>query len=557
VFWRSRRRLAGAAATVVPLTLLAVMPADVPAEAGAPAQVAAREPAQPALRLEAAAKDVTVTRDPRRPGSTVSFDLGTYVVAGTNPVEIHVSRKSYNDPIVASRIVTEHGVRKAKPLPEGTVTGWTGLSNFLHVTYTDAAGKKAYDKDKDFCPTDTYLAPGGRTRPDAPTTSPYPGHCQGSQFTVGQVWGIQAGWSSPTFHAGVFMRNDPDLAQLPDGKYTVTMSVNEPHRALFGIPADKATVTVGVTVRTTPPAQASPSAAAREDSGNLPDDLAGQIDDSVGPHRDGLGRGRKSAAGPMDHARAHDHAAGPNGVAWQVPDRPAESVVVPAGPLPDLRSLPASDIRVNPASTEDPKDYLAFSSIIWNAGESALVIAGIRSPNSDLMDAYQYFLDAKGNQAGAVRTGSAEYDSREGHKHWHFQDFGRYNLLGADKKELVRSHKEAFCPANTNAIDLLVKGASWQTEPVDVGSMCGTERSLAVRMSVDSGWGDLYVQSLPGQSFDISGLPNGTYYIEIVANPEKRLHESDLTNNSSLREVVLGGTPGARTVTVPPVGLVP
>ena len=56
---------------------------------------------------------------------------------------------------------------------------------------------------------------------------------------------------------------------------------------------------------------------------------------------------------------------------------------------------------------------------------------------------------------------------------------------------------------------------------------------------------------LPGQSFDITHVPNGTYYVEIVANPEKVLYETTARNDTSLRKVILGGTPGHRTVKVP------
>jgi hypothetical protein len=46
-------------------------------------------------------------------------------------------------------------------------------------------------------------------------------------------------------------------------------------------------------------------------------------------------------------------------------------------------------------------------------------------------------------------------------------------------------------------------------------------------------------------------VPNGTYYIEIIANPEKVLRESNMANDISLRRVILGGRPGHRTVRVP------
>ena len=53
-----------------------------------------------------------------------------------------------------------------------------------------------------------------------------------------------------------------------------------------------------------------------------------------------------------------------------------------------------------------------------------------------------------------------------------------------------------------------------------------------------------------------SGLPNGTYYVAVLANPENRLVESSLDNNLELREIRLSGKPGARKVTVPQVGII-
>ena len=46
-------------------------------------------------------------------------------------------------------------------------------------------------------------------------------------------------------------------------------------------------------------------------------------------------------------------------------------------------------------------------------------------------------------------------------------------------------------------------------------------------------------------------MSNGTYYIEVTANPEKVLYETTTSNDVSLRQVILGGTPGHRTVKVP------
>ena len=81
-------------------------------------------------------------------------------------------------------------------------------------------------------------------------------------------------------------------------------------------------------------------------------------------------------------------------------------------------------------------------------------------------------------------------------------------------------------------------------------------QSLGVREVLDTGSGDTYGQYLPGQSFDLSGLRNGTYYIKIKTNPKKNLYEKKTSNNTSYRKVVIGGTAGDRTVKVAKVGII-
>jgi hypothetical protein len=428
-------------------------------------------------------------------------------------------------------VVTEKGVKKLKPLPKTAVTNWAGLDKFLHIALTDAAGKKVYDQDQTFCPNSWETA---RTTPDAPARSPYPDACNDHPFTLGAVWGIQAGWSANTAsQSGVGGPGTPQQFDVPDGAYTATVSVNKPGMAAFGIPADKATASVKVSVKTEvpPPGKGGAAAAAARKKG-----LAGPA-----------GTLLKPAAKPA-----------------------AVTTKIPAGPKPDLRAVPALGIEINDGSegkasgsgqpvakADEPKtQYLAFSANVWNGGDSPLVVDGFRTPGADVMDAYQYFFDAKGKQVGSMKTGTMEYDAREGHQHWHFRDFARYSLLSADKKEVVRSQKEAFCLAATDAIDLTLKSVNFRPTNTNLHTACGSETALSIREALDIGWGDTYAQFRPGQSFDITGLQNGTYYIQVVANPEKHLIESNLNNNTSLRKVVLGGEPGSRTVTVPPYELI-
>ena len=57
------------------------------------------------------------------------------------------------------------------------------------------AGTEVANYKTDFCPN-YYQST--RTRRDAPAENPYPQGCSYNPFTIGSVWGIQAGWNAAT-----------------------------------------------------------------------------------------------------------------------------------------------------------------------------------------------------------------------------------------------------------------------------------------------------------------------------------------------------------------------
>lgn len=117
---------------------------------------------------------------------------------------------------------------------------------------------------------------------------------------------------------------------------------------------------------------------------------------------------------------------------------------------------------------------------------------------------------------------------------------------------MVISEKEAFCLAPTDGVDMTVPGAQWNPGQTGLGTACGDKSAIWVREVLHTGWGDTYYQGLPGQSLDVTDLPNGVYYVAVEANPDGVLYESDYSNNVELRRIRLGGTPGARTLVVKP-----
>ncbi|WP_395657734.1 lysyl oxidase family protein [Nocardioides sp.] len=425
-------------------------------------------------------------------GNRTWTDLGLRVIAEGAPVELWSTRASYDDPIETVWRSPDGDV----PLPSGSMSTFSGLDKFVKITVDPKKkGEKTFSLVRPGC-LNSYSE---RVRPDAPARSPYPVGCWYNPYSLGSVQGIQTGWATPVVGQDRPLRIGP-------GRYTVTASIRPSYAAVFGLSAEQATRTTQLTV----------------------------VDQ-------GDGEGRPTGT-PSGRPTAKPAAHRPTGA----PGRADE-----AGPEPDLRSLPAWGISLSRNGK-----YLQFSATVWNAGDSPLVVDGFRREGEDVMDAYQYFFDADGNQTGYQPVGEMEWDARSSHQHWHFEDFARYSLLDADQSEVARSKKEAFCLANTDSVDTTVPAADWRPENTDLSTSCGDYSSLSVREVLVSGWGDTYTQYRAGQSFPVADLPNGTYYVAVKANPEDRLVEETTDNNLSLRKIRLGGTPAHRTVKVPQVGII-
>jgi hypothetical protein len=483
------RRITGP--TALAASLIVVVSTMAPTPAGA-------APAPPSLRLIAAQQNVTLVRFGKGP---VGLDVGAYVASVGGTFQVNVTRAGYRAPIRASQVVHTGAGTQTIPLPDGLVKNWTGLSWFLKITVTDHNGNVVATRHPTFCP-DTYDQQ--RVSPNGPTNPTFPQYCSANPFTLGMVWGIDDGWAvNPITSSYTYPQ-----ARLPNGRYTVTVAFGQTYQALFGIAPEDAQVTVNARVRSGSGGGCPPFCPVRA-------------------HRRSRNQGRLV---PSAHVPTTTH-----------PDPSTE---------PDLVALPAWGINTD---HQNRRDYLDFGATVWNRGPAPMVVEGFRRLGDPIMNGWEYFFDPDGTTVGRARVGTLKYDARPGHEHWHFQQFATYQLLDANRKGIVFSDKEGFCLAPTDAIDLAVPGADWNPGQLGFGgSVCGSANSIWTRETLPTGWGDTYFQGLPGQSFDITHLRNGTYFIAVKANPTGELFERSTKNNVRYRKVILGGKPGARTVTVPP-----
>jgi Lysyl oxidase len=425
-----------------------------------------------------------------RAGKQVFLDPGIWVASLGAPLQLNVSRASYTQPVTITQVISQPGLPpQTRALPASVLDGWNGLKNFISLTIRNKAGRVVATTRMTLCP-DSYDTE--RARPDSPSTSPFPQQCAaGDPFQLGTVWGIQQGWA---VNAAQFGRP----YRLALGTYRVTESITPAYTRLFGIPPADATATVVMHVV--------------------------------------KGSGCCAAGGTRRQPAA-------------LAKLPAVPVLAnpPESALPDLVPLPAWGIRTAHAAGHD---LLNFSATVWVGGNGQLDVQGFRANSSPVMPAYQYFWQ-DGQVIGRARAGTMGFDSKPGHDHWHFEQFAAYRLLGPNGKLMLRSQKTGFCIAPTDAVDLLLPNAAWQPSYIGFSGQCGSPAALWVRETMPVGWGDTYSQSVAGQAFDITNLRNGTYYVQVVANPEHVLHETAAGNDVTVRKVIISGTRGHRHATVP------
>jgi hypothetical protein len=473
------------------LTVVLVLVLVALAALGGPSAASAQS-AAPSLRLVGPAGELTL----RRFRGQVPLEVRTWIAATGGDFELRVARPDYDTPVGVVQVDSVTGV-VLRDLPDDVLDDWFGLTGFVEVVLTDSAGLEVAGGSFTFCPNGW-----GHQRVDdsGPELPRYPPFCGAySPFTKGMVWGIEGGWAARALGEGEL--GTPEIHVPRAGEFTLTVRIAERYRDLLEISDEDGEVSFPVTIKN-------------------------------------VRRSRGIVVPPPRRVGA-----------------PVQSAAVPDVTDPDPATLP--DLVAPPLWSmttfhrRGRGDFLAFAATPWNAGPAPLVVEGFRRPDEELMDAYQYFRDADGNVVGRALVGDMRFHPHPAHNHWHFLQFARYTLHDVTDMEVVRSRKQAYCLAPTDPIDLTVERASWG-EGEDLFTACGERGALWVREVLQTGWGDTYFQFTPGQSFNITNVPNGWYYARIHVNPLGSLYETDLSNNVETRVLFLSGRRGARRALVVP-----
>jgi hypothetical protein len=219
--------------------------------------------------------------------------------------------------------------------------------------------------------------------------------------------------------------------------------------------------------------------------------------------------------------------------------------------MPDIAPAPALDAQM---SQEDGRWLIRFSTILVNIGEGDFVLRAARGIRD-----WKVEQDVHHSKSGAdvVLTPARLVWGGDGHGHWHVERIAVNRLVPLDAQgrpapndEAVVDSKIGFC-----FYDFSRQLDDAPQEEVYSRLGCGTEDDTAIGMGLSMGWADVYPFGLPGQSVDVTDLPDGGYRLWTEVDENAWFREARRDNNTTWVNLALSTKAnGAREVKLTKTG---
>ena len=175
-------------------------------------------------------------------------------------------------------------------------------------------------------------------------------------------------------------------------------------------------------------------------------------------------------------------------------------------------------------TTEIPgRLLLRLSTAVANQGRGAMELRG----STLNADGTQNVLQRVYHEGGGFHDQLAgTFTYHEAHSHIHFDNFAAYRLRAVTAGNGVgdvtaAGDKVSFCLLDIDRFNPNIPGSPASR----VYNSCGQVQGIS------AGWADVYDDSLPDQWIDVTDVAPGQYWLEVIADPDNRLQETDETNN--------------------------
>jgi Lysyl oxidase len=219
--------------------------------------------------------------------------------------------------------------------------------------------------------------------------------------------------------------------------------------------------------------------------------------------------------------------------------------------LPDIAPAPPLDVHMKRAKG---RWMISFSSILVNIGKGDLILRASRKDG-----VWHVEQDMPYSEGGAktVTVPAKLVWGGDGHHHWHIARVATNRLVPFQSDGTVKrtggyiDSKTGFC-----FYDLSRQLDSSPAKAVYPRGYCGKSiKDNEVGMGLSHGWADVYNYGLPGQSVDVTNVPDGKYRLWATADETHWFRETKRGNNTTWVDVKLSTTAsGTRTIRIVKVG---
>ena len=133
-------------------------------------------------------------------------------------------------------------------------------------------------------------------------------------------------------------------------------------------------------------------------------------------------------------------------------------------------------------------------------------------------------------------AGAFEFDAQHGHFHFPFTSYGLYTVAsnGGPGTPVAISPKVSFCINDSFIYDPSLPNAG------ALGNLGSCSDPTSLR-GLDIGAVDEYDQTDEGQAISLAGVPDGTYWLRAVVDPDDFFAESNKANNETDVELTITG----------------
>lgn len=187
---------------------------------------------------------------------------------------------------------------------------------------------------------------------------------------------------------------------------------------------------------------------------------------------------------------------------------------------PDLEPLPPSDIKI---IRKNKRIELLFTAKFWNKGTGPFEFINTENNKKNKDEEFEVnqriYLENKKNID--LHIGTMFWHNI--HDHYHLEGVALYILEPANTPNTSTiNNKTSFCLRDME-LNRDFASSSRRTY-----TTCKT-----LKQGLSVGWVDIYDQTIPGQSIDITNLPPGDYILKIIIDPENIFVEESKENNTT------------------------